>query len=110
MIAWAPEKWANKDQAADIHAANVAKFIKASGVVGVINGHFAANGEAGEGKRHEGAMEESIGKTGGAFGRKRPGRGPTVKIAEDDGHDDERQQFADNQFDEGRKFSGRNFW
>jgi len=91
---WPPEDRAEKCEAAEIDAANVADLVKSSRIVRRINRHVPADDEARQRNRHERAVQHSVAEPGGLIFWKRPRRRPAVKPAEQDGDDGERDNFA----------------
>ena len=81
-----------------LHAADVADFVAAPGIVCVVNWHIAADDEAGQRERHQRPVQQAVAEAGGAVWRKRPRRRPTVKPAENHRDDGQRHRLAQEQF------------
>lgn len=97
-VFWPPENRAEKGEAAEIDAADVADFVKSSRIVRRINRHIPADDEARQRNRHQCAVQHSVAKSGGSVFWKSPRRRPSIKPAGHQGDDDEDGGFADNLF------------
>ena len=91
-----PEERSDKRETAEVYAADVAEFVNPAGVVVVVDLHIATHDEAGERKRHERAVQDSVSESSRAILRIGPGHCPTVKQSEYGNDDNECRRLAHN--------------
>jgi len=93
-----PENRAEKGEAAEVDAADVADFVKPSRIVRRINRHILADDKARQRNRHQCAVQHSVAKAGGSVFWISPWRRPAIKPAEQKSDSGERHNFAKNSF------------
>jgi len=102
-----PEQRSYKTKAANVHAADIADFVGAPGIICVVDGHIAGESEAGQRERHHRAVQQAVAEAGGALVWKSPRRCPAEKPAKDRGDHGHGRRLAQDPIDERARFRDR---